>query len=351
MVALLAVAATSFACESAGASDRTYDKDPVNGHSGFFSAWRLSGELDKPVIVVKGYDTINKEHPIDYLRDKLAAIVQPLIDRGHDIIVFDYVDGEANLKENADNLAEFVRYLDGLLAAAKVTDQNGDGHPDYELTIIGDSMGGIVARTMFVQEREAMGVDIFVTIDSPHHGVQLSPFLEWATDFVDSEAGRQMLYGDDAYFEHYDWLRSVERLPEFRSGVTDPMHTAAIALSDGESAWHLDFDDLVFHTDYHDVSSYIEEERARSDFVPYHSAVNMDRTRIEVVDEDWDYRDLKYVDTRTSYFDRKIPNRRDRHNAPDYAIRQAIDFVIESGEHPRAKAQAWLIPIFDLLMQ
>ncbi|MGB5179317.1 MAG: hypothetical protein WBP44_11375, partial [Gammaproteobacteria bacterium] len=322
------------ASETALASDTVYDRDPVNGHSGFLSAWRVTDELDKLVIVVKGYDTVNEGHPVEDLSNDLGMITQPLTDLGYDIIVFDYVDGEADLKDNADNLAEFIRYMDGILSSNGVIDRDGDGHPDYELAIIGGSMGGIVARTMFVQEHEAMGVDTFVTIDTPHHGVQLSPFLDWASDYIDSVAGHQMLYGDDAYFEHYEWLRSVESSSEFKGHVIDPMHTAAIALSNGESDWLLDSSDLLLHTEYHDVSSYIENRGAQSDYVPYHSAVNMDNTEVEVLDRDWNYVVLRYIDTHTSYFDLKIQNPRDRHDAPDYVVRQAISFVIEYSEHP-----------------
>ena len=328
-----------------------YAQDPVNGHTGFLSAWRVTGELDKPIILVKGYDSVNDGHPIDDLDGDLGMLTQPLTDSGYDIIVFDYVNGEADLKANADNLAEFIRYLDGKLSANGVIDRDADGHPDYELAIIGGSMGGIVARTMFVQENDAMGVDIFVTIDSPHHGVQLSPYLDWATDFIDSVAGHQMLYGDDAYDEHYDWLRSVERSPAFRELVIDPMHTAAIALSDGESEWRLDFSDWLIHTEYHDVSSYIEEGDARSDYVPYHSAVNMDDTRVDEIGDGLDYRDLKYNDTHTSYFDLKIPNPRDLHGGPDYAVQQAIGFVIENSEQPEPAGHGWLTPIYNLLLQ
>jgi hypothetical protein len=351
LVSSVVLFAALTASETATSSDTVYDRDPVNGHSGFLSAWRVTGELDKPVIVVKGYDNTNDDHPVDELDNDLGAITQPLVDSGHDIVVFDYVNGEADLKDNADNLAEFIQYMDGMLSENGVIDRDGDGHPDYVLAIIGGSMGGIVARTMFVQENEAMGVDTFVTIDSPHHGVQLSPYLDWATDFIDSVAGHQMLYGDDAYFEHYEWLRSVESSPEFKEHVIDPVHTAAIALSDGESDWHLDLGNLLFQTDYHDVSSYIEKGDARSDYVPYHSAVNMDNTEVEVVDSDWDYADLRYVDTHTSYFDLKIQNPRDRHGAPDYAIQQAIDFVIEFSEPPQPNASPWLIPILDLILQ
>jgi pimeloyl-ACP methyl ester carboxylesterase len=344
---ILAAALTA----SGTALAEVYDVDPVNGHSGFLSAWQITGVLDMPVIVIKGYDTVNSDHPVDDLDSYNNSLMKPLTDLGYDIIVFDYVNGEADIKENADNLAEFIRYLDARIAANGIIDGNNDGHPDYELAVIGGSMGGIVARTMFVQEGAAMGVDIFVTIDSPHHGVQLSPFLNWATDFIDTIAGHQMLYGDAAYFEHYDWLRSVENSPAFKERVINPMHTAAIALSDGESEWHLDSGELIYHTEFHDVSSYIENEGVQSDYVPYHSAVNMDNTDVEVLDKDLYSKDLRYVDTRSSYFDLKIQNPRTSHGAPDYAVHQAIDFVIENTGRAKTNNQGWLIPIIDLILQ
>lgn len=327
------------------------DQDPVNGHPGYLSAWRVSGELDRPVILAKGHDTVNDDHPLDYLVGELGPDVQPLVDLGYDVIVFDYVDGAMNLRLNADNLAEFIRYLDGRMAAQGAVDRDGDGHPDYPLVLIGGSMGGIVGRTLFVQEASRMGVDIFVTVDSPHRGVLLSPFVGWVPDFVETVAGHQMLFGDPAYDEHYGWLQSVERDPDFRADVIAPMHTAAIALSDGESEWHLDFGDLLFHTDYHDVSSYVENGTTRSDFIPYHSAVYMDDIDTEIVDEDVDSRDLRYVDTGTWYFDRKIPNSRALHGSPDYVIRQAIDFVLEHSAPSPGRVIDWLLPLYELLLE
>lgn len=333
-----------------GATDFVFDRDPVNGHPGYLSAWRVSGELDRPVILVKGHDTENDDHPLADLTDEFDQDVQPLVDLGYDIIVFDYVDGSLDLRLNADNLAAFIRHLDGLMRARGVIDRDGDGHPDYDLAVVGGSMGGIVTRTLFVQERARMGVDVFVTIDSPHHGVVLSPFVNWVPDFVTSVAGHQMLYGDDAYEEHYGWLQSVEDEPGFRADVVDPMHTAAIALSDGESDWHLDFGELLIHSEFHDVSSYVENSRTQSDFIPYHSAVYMDDIATEVVDQDIDSRDLRYVDTRSAYFDRKIPNPRALHDSPDYVIRQAIDFLLEHRGRPPDRPAGWLVPILDLLL-
>ena len=327
-----------------------YDRDPVNGHPGYLSAWLVNGILDKPIVIVKGYDNSNDDHPIDDFDDDLGVLLQPLSESGFDFIIYDYVNGTADLKDNADNLATFIRDLDQIIQGNGFADRDGDGHPDYQLAIIGGSMGGVVSRTMFVQENSAMGVDTFVTLDSPHHGVHLSPYVNWAADFIDTVAGHQMLYGEAEHFEHYNWLRAVENNLQFKANVIDPINTAAIALSDGESGWHLDLGDLLINTDYHAVSSYVEKDGARSDYIPYHSAVNMDNPYTMVVDESFDSKDLKYINTHTSYFDRKIPNPRTLHGGPDYAIQQAIDFVVEHTGQSPLQGRAWLLPIIDLLL-
>ena len=107
----------------------------------------------------------------------------------------------------------------------------------YELSIVGGSMCGIVTRTMFVQEMENMGVDIFATLDSPHYGVYLSASIDWIAAGLDNTAGQQMLHGSDLYNEHYGWLQGVEGDTQFMQQVIDPIDTAAIALSNGESRW------------------------------------------------------------------------------------------------------------------
>ena len=74
-------------------------------------------------------------------------------------------------------------------------------------------------------------------------------------------------------------------------------------------------------------------------------------TDVEVIDQDWYYKDLRYVDTRSSYFDLKIQNPRTSHGAPDYAIQQAINFVIENSGRSKSNNHSWLIPIIDLILQ
>jgi hypothetical protein len=294
-----------------------YDQYTVNNHPGYLSAWAVSGPLDKVILIVPGFDTRNNSMPLDELEGDLAPIVDFMGLFGWDVIYFDYVDGAMDLKANADNLAHFIEYLDT------------QALQDYHLAVMGGSMGGIVARTMFVQEASDMGVDTYVSIDSPHWGVYLS---QWAGDLaalaIDYTAAHQMHHGDPAYKEHYRWLRQVERTPWFRTRVNDPMSTCAIALSDGTGEWEVEWADQLLHNKYFPVSSYVEKSGLKSTYMPYHSTVYLDWPG---TDESvtWGSSRYRYQDLTSSYFDQTIANPSDEHAAPDYAVIQALIFIVQ----------------------
>ena len=104
----------------------------VNGHPGYLTAQEMSpdGVVDKVLVVVKGFDNDNTEHPIDDLNTKYQPVIEELQSDGWDIVVFDYVRGDIDIKQNAENLKHFINYLDGIAV------------PDYHLALIGGSMGG-----------------------------------------------------------------------------------------------------------------------------------------------------------------------------------------------------------------
>lgn len=297
-----------------------HDQPVVNGHPGYLSAWAVHGPLDKVLLIVPGFDFENHAPPIDELEGDLAGVAAFMGLFGWDTIYFEYVDGAMDLKANADNLAHFIRYLDTR------------AEPDYHLAVVGGSMGGIVARTMFVQEGSGLGVDSYVSIDSPHWGVYLS---EWANDLaaraVDYPAAHQMHNGDPAYRDHYGWLRQVESSEWFKAEVNGPMNTCAIALSDGSQGyWEVDWADLALHNKYYPVSSYVEYFGLKSTYIPYHSAVYLDSTATKA-NHDWGESRFRYRNIESSYFDLTIANPRDEHGAPTYAIIQSLLFVFLHG--------------------
>ncbi len=306
-----------------------YDVPMVNGHPGYSVAANISGSyIDKVLLVVSGFDTENDDRPEDALDDlgeSLQSELSALAADGWDVMYFEYVDGGIDLKENADNLARFIEFLDGIAA------------PNYHLAVVGGSMGGIVARTMFVQEYSDMGVDTYVSLDSPHLGVTFSNWVDASVAgtvafyMLRHPAGLQMFTGNIAYYQHYGWLETTENDGHFLPNIIGPMATCAIALSDGESSWKVSSSELWAHNKWYPVSSYIDLEGLRSTYMPYHSVVHMDNpaTRASFT---WGGYRYRYKDTKTSYFDEKIPNARDVHSGPDYAILQAIDFVLSSYE-------------------
>ncbi|MFL0800821.1 MAG: GPI inositol-deacylase [Agarilytica sp.] len=318
--------ASANAATPPGAVRHVFDAPTINGHPGYAVAADVSGNIDKVILVVSGFDTDNDNRPEDEL-DSLSADLQSemnaLSAAGWDFMYFEYVDGGIDLKDNADNLARFIEFVDNLAV------------PNYHLAVVGGSMGGIVARTMFVQEYSDMGVDAYVSLDSPHQGVTFSNWVDVtvagtvAFYMLQHPAGLQMFNGHLSYYLHYGWLEATENDGNFMANIIDPMDTCAIALSDGESSWNVSNSELFTHNKWYPISSYIEVEGLRSTYMPYHSVVHMDDASTRASFRFGGYR-LRYKDTATSYFDTKIQNPRDEHSGPEYAVLQAIEFVTAS---------------------
>lgn len=301
----------------------TYTQNNVNNHSGYTTEWRGADALDKPVIVLLGYDPEDDDTALGAVND-YANLLADMNSRGFDLIIFDYLDGDANILNNAENLAHFINYLDSRMHAEGFVDTDHDGHPDYELAVAGASMGGIVARTMFVLENENMGVDTYVTLDSPHHGVYLSGYIGSIAELLlNNMAGMQMIKGTSEFNNLYGWLRNSET-SLFLQNVINPMDTLAIALSNGEGRWSVSWFTEIWDTKYHPVTSYMTAVGLTSDFIPYHSAVMMDDYSTNSYF--WP-RGYSYKNTHTSYFDQKMANPRDQHGGPEYMLLQAMNFI------------------------
>ncbi|MEN8138277.1 MAG: hypothetical protein ABFR62_07585 [Bacteroidota bacterium] len=313
-----------YAVTPPGAVRYVLDEPTINGHAGYMVAADVSGALDKVLLVVSGFDTKNETRPENEL-DDLGTTLQSKFDElsadGWDVMYFEYVDGGIVLEHNAENLAHFIRYLDSFGS-------------DYHLAIVGGSMGGIVTRTMFVQENSNMGVETYVSLDSPHHGVVFSNWIEntgidniLVTQFDNAPAGLQMYAGYPDFDAHYGWLRSVEASNGFMENIIDPMNTCAIALSNGEEQWAINWADISLHNKWYGVSSIIVAEGQTSTYMPYHSVVMMDDWSVDTKVR-WNQNKYTYNNTSTRYFDTKIQNPADEHAGPDYAIIQAMDYVV-----------------------
>ena len=305
---------------------RIYEQLEINGHPGYLTAAAVHGPLDKVIVVVPGFDTENDELPLDNLQGDYSSLVQQLGDQGWDVISFEYADGTIDLRDNAENLADFLRYLTPMM------------EPDSHLALIGGSMGGIVARTLFVQENGTLGVDTFVSVDAPHRGVVLSNWVN--QDLLDLvlnyHAARQMTTGQPDFETHYSWLQQAERSRQFKRDILWPINTAAIALSDGSKArgyWSINPADELLHNRWYPVASYVSYSGLSSTYMPYHSTAFLisDATKKKQRNGINRYR---YKKNKSKYFDRIIPNDRAEHGAPAYTLQQAIDYILEVAADP-----------------
>ena len=94
--------------------------------------------------------------------------------------------------------------------------------------------------------------------------------------------------------------------------------------------WNVQPSDEALHNRFYPVSSYVEYSGLRSTYMPYHSTAFLvsDATKRKVKNGSNRYR---YKKNRSRYFDVIIPNARDEHGAPEYAVQQAIDFILSVG--------------------
>ena len=126
------------------------------------------GVLDKPFIIVEGWDPLNTQgHFTAYQKlyfPTSTGTDRPstqLAEKGYDLITVNWNDGGADIRTLAPALEELL----GVLNALKVGD-----HP---ITIMGISMGGLVTRYCLTS-MEARGlnhqVGLFISYDTPHRG-------------------------------------------------------------------------------------------------------------------------------------------------------------------------------------
>jgi pimeloyl-ACP methyl ester carboxylesterase len=270
------------------------------------------------MMVVSGYDTDNTSDPLVELDTdaRWQSLINELGPQGWDIVLFDYVDGAIDIKQNADNLARFIEVIDA------------NATPNYHLALVGGSMGGIVTRTMFAQENSRMGTDTFVSVDAPHHGVYISNSLKDVADFlVNTVAGRQMAEHRSEFAVFYGWLRGLETAT-FKANNIAPMSTLAIAESDGRNPWQVSWGDRTIHTIYHPVCSYVYSDGLWSDYMPYHSTLMFDDTSVNSSGPSLGTKTYSYVSQVTSYFDQTQHNPQMEHGAPQVVIDQAKSFVL-----------------------
>ncbi|MEM6892493.1 MAG: T9SS type A sorting domain-containing protein [Bacteroidota bacterium] len=124
------------------------------------------GVLDRPVIIVEGFDPLNDNSASD-IRAKYNAgnIERTFRNNGYDVIYLDFFEGGRDIRDNALAVRDLI----------EAVNQEKIGNND--IIVIGESMGGIVARYAIRRLMEMQGrthnVSHFISFDAPHLGANV----------------------------------------------------------------------------------------------------------------------------------------------------------------------------------
>lgn len=139
-------------------------------------------QIRKPLIILEGYDPepgtigllqfyglIDEEYDLP----SGQTLLEDLHDGGYDLIFVNYDDGADYIQNNAQNVKAIIRKINEMKHAAGSYEQN---------VLIGVSMGGVVGkwalREMEITPYEDHDTRLFITLDSPLRGANISPALQ-----------------------------------------------------------------------------------------------------------------------------------------------------------------------------
>lgn len=120
--------------------------------------------FDKPVIIVEGFDPLNEFNANNLRAKYITPVENRFRANGYDMIYLNFSNGGATIQTNAAVLEQLL---------IDVKSKKVGTHP---ITVIGESMGGLVARyCLRNMETKGIvhGVDKFISYDSPHLGANV----------------------------------------------------------------------------------------------------------------------------------------------------------------------------------
>ncbi len=194
--------------------------DATKTYTGVLDYWQ-SGALDKPVLIVTGFDPLNEDNTANYLM-LMGDLVRTLHDEGFDVIIGKHGDGNQRLG--------WFRYEVG----AWIDDVIGRMPAGSKLQVAGISQGGIVLRdTLHNDVNGALSkVKAWYSIDSPQLGANLGRAKRGVQTLVlchkpSSDPGRRKLTSAAAYDLVYSMATtcSCDNEPENSTcGTTSSYH-------------------------------------------------------------------------------------------------------------------------------
>ncbi len=137
------------------------------------------GKLDKPIVIVEGFDPLNQFNYYGFLYNKQALALPINIDysgetlgqlleaNNYDLIFVDFDNGSDDIKRNAYLLENIIAWVNQQTTAVGSTQKN---------VVIGVSMGGLVARYA-LRDMELRNTNhntrLYCSVDSPHQGANV----------------------------------------------------------------------------------------------------------------------------------------------------------------------------------
>jgi hypothetical protein len=255
LIGSLCLGASIFA-QTTFTSSISYESTYANGDYTILSnSAKTLSEVDRPLIVVEGFDTINEYTGMEVglaLSVPTSNILgEQLKSVGYDIIVLNFANGGDYIQRNAFLLIELINRV------------NSYKQSNEKLVIFGISMGGLVARyalTYMENHSLAHNTRLYVSIDAPHQGANIPLSLQFLLnktanyfppikfmldDVINSPAARQMLLVHHApttnnspshpYSPQQSSLRT-DLMNELESMGNFPVMCRKIAISNGSKS-------------------------------------------------------------------------------------------------------------------
>ncbi|MDQ3072995.1 MAG: hypothetical protein M3Q97_07020, partial [Bacteroidota bacterium] len=159
----------------------TFDLTSLNNqHSGVTVSIAYSCdntlELDRPLIVVEGFDPPSFGNTGTYSRYRtgLGNELRGLLEgAGYDLVYIDFHDGADDLWRNAQAVKDVIRKVNEIKSVNA-----------YENVVLGESMGGLLARIALRQMENAMedhDTRLYISLDAPHQGANVPVGFEFVT--------------------------------------------------------------------------------------------------------------------------------------------------------------------------
>jgi pimeloyl-ACP methyl ester carboxylesterase len=200
--------------------------------------------LDKPVIILEGFDIENNNSAQAHY-NSWSGFLDSLESNDYDIIALSYNDPYKSMHDNVDYLKDFIKEV------------NADKTGYHEITIIGQSMGGVIAR-MALAELEDESYDhqtgLYVSFDAPHKGANIPKGIQTFTeDFVEVDLVESLDWAYELFDEMISFFIGSDLLPN----PDDKYLTALHSLSAQQM--------LIYHTkhnegdhEFNDMQSYLD---------------------------------------------------------------------------------------------